>query len=405
VVVATATMDVDTAVRCIRHGAYDYLLKPITRDRLLTTVARALEVAALRSEVDQLQRRLQETRLRHPEHFRHIVTRDQAMLALFEYIEAVAPSPQPLLIEGETGSGKELIAEAVHASVGRIGPMVSVNVAGLDDDVFADTLFGHARGAFTGAERARDGLVAQADGGTLFLDEVGDLSRESQVKLLRLVQQRTYYRIGEDTPRTTDARIVCATNRDLSALVSEGRFREDLYYRLSAHAVRLPPLRERRGDLPLLVEHFVLRACTALHRPVPSVAADVVEVLAANPLPGNVRELEALLYDAVATLAGDVLRAADLRPGRSSAGIPPPVAPAAPPPVTSSAVDSVLLPDTGVRLPTLSEAEQQLIAAALEQAGGNQGRAAALLGISRQALNKRLARARRADLHGRCPAP
>lgn len=392
IIVATATIDVDTAVRCIQHGAYDYLLKPIARDRLLTTIGRALEVAALRCEVDRLHERLLAGQPRRAEHFQRIITRNPAMLALFNYVEAVAASPQPILVCGETGTGKELVAEAIHACAGGSGQLISVNVAGLDDTVFSDTLFGHARGAFTGAERAREGLVAQAGGGTLFLDEIGELARESQVKLLRLIQQRTYYPLGADQPRSTDARIVVATNRELEALVRAGAFRDDLYYRLRTHRVHIPPLRERRGDIPLLVTHFVARACAAMGKAQPAIAPALFERLAGEAFPGNVRELEAIVYDAIAVQQGPVF-------GLDNLPLPaePALAGAA---TTAPAADIATAPDElrfSERLPTLDEIERRLIKEALARSGGNQRVAAAMLGITRQALNKRLVRRRLAN--------
>ena len=196
--------------------------------------------------------------------FAGIVTRNRRMQALFQYVEAVAHSPEPLLVTGESGVGKELVARAVHDLAGEDEPWVAVNVAGLDDNHFADTLFGHARGAFTGAEQARGGMIDKAGSGTLFLDEIGDLSAASQVKLLRLLQEGEYYPLGSDRPQKLRARIVVATNVDLAASQAAGQFRKDLYYRLCAHHVHIPSLRERREDLPLLLDHFLEQAAQAM---------------------------------------------------------------------------------------------------------------------------------------------
>ena len=192
-----------------------------------------------------------------------MVTQHPTMQALLRYVEAIARSPQPVLITGETGTGKELLARAIHRLAAPRGDFVAVNVAGLDDQVFSDTLFGHTRGAFTGADRPREGLITRAEDGTLFLDEMGDLAAVSQVKLLRLLQDGTYYPLGADRPRQSRARVVVATNRDVVQDVHAGTFRKDLYYRLRAHHVQIPPLRARRDDLPLLITHCLTKAATA----------------------------------------------------------------------------------------------------------------------------------------------
>lgn len=377
VVVATGTVDIETAVRCIRHGAFDYVVKPLDRDRLVTTVSRALELGTLRSEVDNLRQRVLAGRPQQPGLFSHIITADPAMLAIFNYIEAVARSPQPILVYGETGTGKELVAGAIHACARLPGSLVPVNVAGLDDALFSDTLFGHARGAYTSAEGAREGLVAKARDGTLFLDEIGDLTQESQVKLLRLLQNRTFYPIGSDREQTTNARIVVATNHDLEEQVKSGQFRSDLYYRLRTHTIRLPPLRARRGDIAPLTRHFLERACAALHKTLPTLSPATVQLLQRHDYPGNVRELEALVFDAAAVAAGPSLEPVHFK-------LPDDDVLASASPAPGLAADAPL--------PTLKDAEALLIDRALERAGGNQRVAAEMLGITRQALNKRLSR-------------
>jgi DNA-binding NtrC family response regulator len=309
------------------------------------------------------------------------------MFAIFRYIEAIAPSPQPVLITGETGTGKELIAQALHRLSARAGEFVAVNVAGLDDTMFSDTLFGHTRGAFTGAERARDGLITSTAEGTLFLDEIGDLAVASQVKLLRLLQDGTFYPLGADRPRRSRARIICATNCDVAQSVSAGTFRKDLYYRLRTHHLPLPPLRARTGDLPLLVQHFVDKAAQVLGKTAPTVPLALYQLLNTYHFPGNVRELEGLLFDAVARHQGTIL---SLHSIKEAIGSTPSGLETAPPAELSPAL-TTCFPE---RLPTLKEAEaalsEALITEALRRAGGNQGVAAGLLGISRQALNKRL---------------
>jgi DNA-binding NtrC family response regulator len=316
--------------------------------------------------------------LRHPEAFASIVTRSERMLALFVFVEAVAQSLETVLIVGETGTGKELIAEAIHAASGRSGELVRVNVAGLDDTMFSDTLFGHTTGAFTGAVNQRKGIIAQAGEGTIFLDEIGDLSPASQVKLLRLLESGEYLTLGSDLPRTTRARFVVATSRDLRALVSEGVFRKDLYYRLQTHEVRIPALRDRREDLMDLVEHFQREASESMGKEKLAVPAELERLLGAYDFPGNVRELRSMVYKAVAVQKSRML---PLSPFREAMGMG---AASEGPPGESGAIQ---FPD---RLPTIRDATEQLIDEALRRSANNQSVAAGLLGISPQALSRRL---------------
>ena len=316
-----------------------------------------------------------------PEIFAPIVTRDRKMLTIFRYIEAIAPTSQTVMVTGETGTGKELIARAIHDISGRIGDFVSVNVAGLDDIMFSDTLFGHSRGAFTGADRERKGLVDTAGGGTLFLDEIGDLNKASQVKLLRLLQENEYYSLGSDKKMKSTARILVATNSSLEAIITRGSFRTDLYYRLCSHHIHLPALRERMNDIPLLVDYFAVKAAKELGRPIPRVSTDTLDLLAHRDFPGNVRELKGMVINAVA-----VSKPGTLAFPRSNQ----PVSTQAT--ALSGTADYSSLQHTAGRIPTLGEAEDYLIREALRISGGNQRAAAIMLGISRQALNKRLLR-------------
>jgi two-component system nitrogen regulation response regulator GlnG len=387
VILLTATNDLETAVQCMQTGAIDYLVKPVEENRLVSSVKRALESRLLRAEVLSLKERLLTDTPHQREAFAEIITQSKAMFAIFRYIEAIAPSPQPVLITGETGTGKELVARALHRLSARPGELVAVNVAGLDDTMFSDTLFGHTRGAFTGADRARDGLITSTAEGTLFLDEIGDLSVASQVKLLRLLQDGTFYPLGADRPRQSRARIVCATNCDVAQGVSAGTFRKDLYYRLRTHHLHLPPLRARTGDLPLLVNHFVGKAAGVLGKAAPTVPLALYQLLKTYSFPGNVRELEALVFDAVTRHQGTVLSLQSFK--EAMAGKPPLAA-------TEQVEDpaSALIAGFPEQLPTLKEVEEALLTEALSRADGNQGVAAVLLGISRQALNKRLRRHR-----------
>jgi two-component system, NtrC family, nitrogen regulation response regulator GlnG len=387
VIVLTATNDLETAVACMQAGARDYLVKPVEASRLISALKRVIEVRALEAELLSLKARVLEDTPHERTAFTEIVTHDRSMFAVFRYLEAIAPSPQPVLITGETGTGKELVARALHRLSGRSGELVTVNTAGLDDTLFTDTLFGHTRGAFTGADRAREGLVSVAGDGTLFLDEIGDLAMASQVKLLRLLQDGGYYPLGADRPRLSRARVIVATNRDVARAVADGSFRNDLYYRLRIHHFALPPLRARLDDLPVLVTHFVEQAASTLGKPAPAAPPSLYTLLRTHSFPGNVRELEAMVFDAVARQKGSVLGLQSFKDAIEATSPPIETAGAG---SSASPIDDLLRD----RLPTLDEAQEALVTEALRRAEGNQGIAARMLGLSRQALNKRLARRR-----------
>ncbi len=386
VIVVSGLNQVDTAVRCMRNGAFDYFVKGVDDDRLLDGVRRALRLVQLERENREMSRRFLDGRLEHSEAFADMVTADPGMLALFRYVESVAPSSQPILLTGESGTGKELVARALHQLGRPHGPLVSLNVAGLDDNIFADTLFGHVRGAFTGADVPRRGMIEQAAGGTLFLDEIGDLSLSSQVKLLRLLQEGEYYPLGSDEPKQSAARIVVATHQDLAARQAVGAFRKDLYYRLRGHHLQLPPLRERKGDLPLLLRHFLTEAARELGKTPPTFPPQLPVLLSTYAFPGNVRELRAMAFDAVSVHSSKVLSMHSfLRAmGRQGGG-------------ADSVSDLPLAgnPFAGVEpLPSLAEAVSLLIDEAMERSAANQTIAAGLLGISQPALSKRLKQSR-----------
>mgnify|MGYP000066165190 CR=1 FL=1 len=307
VIVVTANHDVDVAVDCVKKGAFDYIVKPFDKQRLVASVTKAFSTGELLRENLRLREQVLKPEIKNKEAFSQIITRNPAMLSLFRYVEAIAVSSEPVLITGETGVGKELFAKVIHNLSNRKGEFVALNVAGYDDALFADTLFGHLPGAFTGADNARNGLVEKAGGGTLFLDEIGDLSISSQVKLLRLVQEKEYFPLGSDMPKTTDARVIVATNRNVQKLLASGKFREDLYYRLIIHHVRVPPLRDRMEDIPLLINAFLEEAAQTLNKKKPTPPRELYTRLAAYDFPGNVRELKAMIYDAVAKHQGGVL--------------------------------------------------------------------------------------------------
>ena len=380
VIVLSGLNQVETAVRCVQQGAYDYFVKTVEEERLLEGVQRAIRTQELERENRELANRFFRTELEHPAAFAALQTVSPALRRIFRYIESVAGSPQPILIGGESGTGKELVARAIHQASGRQGELVTVNVAGLDDGVFADTLFGHLRGAFTGAEGAREGMIARAAGGTLFLDEIGDLSGASQVKLLRLLQEGEYLPLGADQPRQSQARIVVATHQDLAARQQAGSFRRDLYYRLCAHQVQLPALRERPEDIPLLLDVFLQEAADAFGKKKPTAPPELVPLLRTYPFPGNVRELRSMVFDAVAAHQARMLSMESF--AKAIAGAGPTTAGG---PAVSGNPFTDLTP-----LPTMGEALELLIDAALERAEGNQTLAARLLGISQPALSKRL---------------
>ena len=383
VVIVTGNDVVDMAVDCMRKGAYEYLCKPVSRDRFLTTVRNALNFRELQRENSSLRTRILSEGLKNPESFEGIVTQNETMHAAFRYIEAIAKSSQPVLITGETGVGKELIARAIHQSSEREGELVAVNVAGLDDNVFADTLFGHKKGAFTGADAARPGMIERAAGGTLFLDEIGDMSAPSQVKLLRLLQEKEYLPLGSDVPMQTDARIVVATNQDLNTLKESGTFRNDLYYRLITHHVHIPPLRERQDDIPLLLDLYLEQAAQSMGKKKPTPPKELVPLLQSYNFPGNVRELIAIITDAVSKHESKVLSldAFKMHIHGNLTHKPAPV-------INEQETDGSE-PDAvfGDKLPLLKDVKKLLIREALRRTGGNKTQAAELLGTSRQALN------------------
>lgn len=383
VIIVSGLNQVETAVSCMQLGAFDYIVKGVDNDRLLDTVRRAVRVQELERENRAMRQQLLGGHLERPEVFAEIVTLDPAMQRVFKYVEAVAVSPRPVLITGESGTGKELIARAAHRLSGRSGDMVTVNVAGLDDNVFADTLFGHVRGAFTGADTVRNGLVEQAAAGTLFLDEIGDLSQSSQVKLLRLLQEGEYFALGDDRPRQAKIRVIVATHQDLAARQESGSFRRDLYYRLCSHHVHLPPLAERRADLPLLLDHFLDEAARTLGKPKPTPPPQLRLLLANYGFPGNVRELSSMIFDAVSSHQGGVLSMASFQAAMERS------------PSKKSPVPGIGNPFVGLeQCPSLAEAVEMLIEDAMRRCEGNQTLAARLLGISQPALSKRLRQAR-----------
>jgi DNA-binding NtrC family response regulator len=388
VIIISGMNQLETAVHCIQAGAFEYFVKTAEEDRIVSGVLRAVRMLGLQRENREISKRLLSRSLQQPKAFIDIVTADHAMHAIFSYIEAVAKSSEPLLISGESGVGKEFLAKAAHNLSSCRGPLVAVNVAGLDDAVFADTLFGHIRGAFTGAEQARRGMIEEAADGTLLLDEIGDLSIASQVKLLRLLQEGEYFPLGSDRPKRLKARVIFATHQDLAAKQTAGTFRRDLYYRLCTHHVQVPPLRERTGDIPLLLDHFLGEAARTLGKKKPTPPKELAQLLATYNFPGNVREMKAMVFNAVSIHSERILSMESFiriigRRGESSE------------PQSATFNRAILAGLTN--LPTFAEAAEVLVEEALARAKGNQTIASRLLGITQSALSKRLKMARNPD--------
>ncbi|WP_460052929.1 sigma-54-dependent transcriptional regulator [Spirochaeta dissipatitropha] len=380
VLVATSEDSVQVAVECMRRGAFDFITKPVSEPRLVTAVQHGLNFQALRREIQALSSSMQAYEIKQPEAFRDIITVSHRMRQLFAYIEAIAASPKPVLVLGESGTGKELIAQVLHNISECPGEFVPCNVSGLDETMFSDTLFGHMKGAFTGAASSRRGLVEHAAGGTLFLDEIGDLPMGAQVKLLRLLQEAEYYPLGSDVPRKAHLRVVAATNANLTEKMETGSFRKDLYYRLMAHTVRVPALKDRMEDVPHLVEFFVGSASNELKRSRPQVPQEIYAILENYDFPGNIRELQSLVYDAVSRSNGPQLSIEPIRgyiTGNNEA------------PGKTGIMSGVSLSYTG-RFPKLSEVEDYFIQEAIRLSDGNQSAAARMLGIAQSTLSRRL---------------
>jgi two-component system response regulator PilR (NtrC family) len=383
----TAFASTETAVEAMRLGAVDYFMKPFSMDELRLKVRQHLESSRLRQENVLLKRALRE---RHE--FANLIGRSGAMLEVFRMIETIARTNSTVLVTGESGTGKELVARAVHYhSLRRDQPFVAVNCGAVPETLLESELFGHVRGAFTGADTNKKGLVEVADRGTIFLDEIAEMNATMQVKLLRILQDRRFRRLGGTEEVQADIRIIAATNRDLQKLVAEGRFREDLFYRINVIQIHLPPLRERKEDIPLLAAHFLERYAAQMHKTITAISGEAIERLAAYDWPGNVRELENVIERAVALeqtpvvlpeslpphIRGDAAHpAAPARQGESELG-------RAGRPVRS--FERVLFPELGAGFNLEAQGEEfyrHYLALALERAGGVQTKAAELLGMS-----------------------
>jgi len=365
VLVVTAFASTETAVEAMKLGAYDYVTKPFKLDELRLTIANALERKRLQEENRELKRQL-----RREHGFEGFIGKSPRILEVFETIRKTADSGSTVMITGESGTGKELVARAVHLeSARRSGPFVSVNCGAIPETLMESELFGHVKGAFTGAVASTEGLFAAAGGGTLFLDEITEIPHSVQVKLLRATQEREVRRVGDTRDVKVDVRLIAASNRDLSKAMADGVLREDLYYRLNVIPIHMPPLRERLDDIPLLVSHFIARITKDVGKSVRGISPDALAILERYHWPGNIRELENVVERAIVLGSGDLLSPDSLPPHLRM-------------PRDEQAV-TVEIPPAGVDLEdTLTRIENRYIRLALERSGWLQVRAAELLGLS-----------------------
>lgn len=405
VIFISAMDDSVDRVKAFEVGGVDFVSKPFHAEEVLARVRTHLALRRAHIKLENQKARLEqeiaereksekelsryqehlagilEKKVRHPEVFKDIVSQSDKMQSIFQYVEALACSSEPVLITGESGVGKELVAKAVHDVSHSRGAWVPVNVAGLDDNVFSDTLFGHVKGAFTGADRDRAGMVEKAAGGTLFLDEIGDLSPLSQIKLLRLLQEKEFMPLGSDKVITVTARIVVATNVDLEQKQKNGVFRKDLYFRLCTHHIEIPPLRERTEDIPVLLDHLLGEAAQQMGKTKPTPPPELSLLLSNYPFPGNIRELRAMVFNAVSMHNSKKLSMESFNKAMGHF-IRETVE-------HDDSFDDHLL-TFHERLPTLKKAASMLVREAIKRTKGNQSMAARLLGITQPALSSRL---------------
>lgn len=364
VILITAWGSIELAVEGMRFGAFDFITKPWNNRLLLQRVETAINLS--RTEPENEDRDDTGSRDFNRCGF---IGRNPRILELMKTVERIAPTDAPVLILGENGTGKELVANAIHTNSRRKSePFVMVNLGGISTSLFESEMFGHSKGAFTGAVSERKGRFEIADKGTIFLDEIGDLGADCQVKLLRVLQQHTFERLGESKPRKTDIRAICATNADLPQMVRERTFREDLFYRINLITLRIPPLRERRDDIPLLVDHFVSQSCSEHGLSKPGVSKEAIEYLCTLPFPGNVRQLKNMVERAVLMCQGDELKKSDFE-------------------AEGAAQENK---NHGIAGATLEQLEKTAVVEALKAYDGNLSKAARSLGITRQALYRKI---------------
>ena len=376
-VIVSAMDDVPTAVAAMSNGAIDYLVKPLNSERLVALVSSHLERYRFRDELARVGRKKIFANLKTPDAFSRIIAEDESMALVFHQVEAVAGTDYSVVINGESGTGKEMIARVIHQLSHRAkAPFYAVNMASFSKTLFEDEFFGHAKGAYTDAGTERRGFFEAANGGTLFLDEITELDPSLQAKLLRVIEEREFYRLGSTEIRNVDVRIIAATNRDIPDEILKGRFRADLFYRINTYNIKIPPLRERTSDILPLARYFLKLHGEANHKKVDDLAPDLAERLLNHPFPGNVRELENMMAAAVLLEKGKTLTLAAARS---------------------------LLPYEGperrrsVELLTLEELERRHIERVLEVTGGNRPRAAKILGINVSTIYRKLEKLNLAD--------
>jgi DNA-binding NtrC family response regulator len=375
-IIMTAHGEVRSAVEAMKRGAFDYLEKPFDNDELLVIISRAVEMVTLKSRVKELEDQLEATY-----RFENIVGVSDKMKSTFTLMRKFAATDGTVLVCGESGTGKELIVRAIHqASKRKSGPFVVVNCGAIPSNLIESEFFGHEAGSFTDAKALRIGKFESADGGTLFLDEIGELTLEAQVKLLRVIEEGTFSRVGGNESIAVDVRVMAATNHDLAIMVEEGQFRQDLYWRLNVLSLNICPLRERKEDIPFLVEHFLERYATPLGIEQPDISENVLELLMAYEWPGNIRELQNCIYSAMAVAGGSTIESADLPRRICSETQSTEISRVAP--------GQISLAETAAQ--ATAKAEQEAISKALSETGGNREKAAELLGIGRKTLYRKL---------------
>jgi len=384
-IVLTGFGTITSAVEAMKAGAYHYLTKPFELDDIASLIATALEHRQLKEE-----NRLLKSQLRDKYRFENIVGTSDEMAAVFDMVEKVAETDSTVLVTGESGTGKELVARAIHYnSPRRDKPLVVVNCAAIPEELLESELFGHVKGAFTGAVATKPGRFDSADRGTIFLDEIGDMSLKLQVKVLRVLQEQRFDPVGSTATHQVDVRIIAATNQDLERAVKERRFREDLYYRLNVIPIHIPPLRERTGDIPLLVRFFLDKFGKSSGRHVSDITPEALAKLESHGWPGNVRELENMIERIVVLKQGDVLGAEDLPDSLSGGEV------AVPPVQRKTQPLTFEIPEAGISFKNaVADFEARLIKAALEMTGGNKNRAASLLSLNRTTLVEKIKKRR-----------
>jgi DNA-binding NtrC family response regulator len=369
-IIVTAIDEIESAVKAMKFGAYDYLVKPVTADKLVIVIKRALERWFLKQDRSLYEKKQQFSNLKNPQAFKEIVAADDSMARVFHQVEVVAPTDYSVVITGESGTGKELIARTIHALSPRFGqPFVSVNMGAVSSTLFNDEFFGHEKGAYTGAVKEKKGFLERAHTGTLFMDEITDLDLSSQGGLLRVLQEKEYYRLGSSKNRGTDIRIIAATNRNIDAEINSNRFRPDLFHRLNMFHINLLPLRQRQKDIIPLAEHFLALFALKNGKGINTLSTKACEALVSYNFPGNVRELANIIARAVLLEEGPVLTAGSLgKRFKTKEGFQPTCHP----------------------LKSLAQVEQEHMEAVLKAVKGNKTKAAAILKIGRRTLQRKL---------------